>query len=303
MPNVFVTLINYNGEKDTLDCLESLDKLLIKDFNLNVIIVDNASKEKFEVKDTYKNFKPEVIRSEQNLGFSGGHNLAIKKALKLGADYVVILNNDVLVGSDLVVNLLKTFKQYEACGIVSPKIYFAKGHEFHKDRYKEENLGKVIWYAGGKMDWNNVLASHIGVDEVDNGQFEKQQQTDFASGCCMMIKRQVFEKTGVFDENYFLYFEDNDLCQRAKQKKFEIYFEPSAKLWHLNAGSVGGSGSMMQDYYISRNRLYFGFKFAPIRSQLAIFRESFKLLMVGRKWQKIGVKDYYLRKFGKGSFI
>jgi GT2 family glycosyltransferase len=303
MTNIFVTIVNFNGNKDTLSCLKSLEKIKIKDFELNVIVIDNGSKEIFkEDPKNYKNFKLHILRSEENLGFSGGQNLGIKYALVNNADYVMVLNNDVEVDEDLIVNLLETFNEKKDCGIVSPKIYFAKGHEYHKDRYEEKDRGKVIWYAGGKIDWKNMLAFHKGVDEVDNKKFNELEKTDFASGCCALIKSDVFNNVGLFDEKYFLYFEDNDLCQRARSKGFESYYQPKAFLWHINAGSAGGSGSELQDYYITRNRLLFGFKYAPVRSKIALHKEGFKLIVSGRKWQKIGVEDYFLRKFGKGSY-
>ncbi len=304
MPKVFVSIINYNGKEDTLSCLKSLNEVVVKDFKLNVVIIDNASKEIFKTdKDLYNNFNLEIIRSKENLGFSGGQNLGIKYALANNADYVLVLNNDIYVDENFIVNLLNTFETNKDCGIVSPKIYFAKGHEFHKDRYKNEDLGKVIWYAGGKNDFKNVLAFHKGVDEVDKGQYEVLEKTDFASGCCEMIKKEVFEKIGFFDEKYFLYYEDNDLSQRAKNKGFEIYFQPKSFLWHINAGSAGGSGSSLQDYYITRNRLLFGFKYAPLRAKFALLRESFKLLLVGRHWQKRAVLDFTFGNLGKGSFF
>ena len=302
MPKVFVSVVNYNGKAITTSCLESLDKVSVKGLELNVVVVDNGSKDLFEIKETYTNFKPTIIRSEYNLGFSGGQNLGIKHALENGADYVAILNNDVLLSEDFIVELLKTFVEKKDCGLVSPKIYFAKGHEFHKDKYSESELGKVIWYAGGKMDWKNLLAFHRGVDEVDMGQYDNFGETEFASGCCEMIKREVFEKVGLFDEKYFLYYEDNDLSQRAKKAGFTIYYQPKAKLWHLNAGSTGGSGSTLQDYYITRNRLLFGFEFASFKTKLAMVRESVKLIFSGRPWQKKGALDFYLGRFGKGSY-
>jgi len=152
------------------------------------------------------------------------------------------------------------------------------------------------------MDWKNVLASHVGVDEVDHGQFERLEKTDFASGCCEMIKREVFEKIGLFDEKYFLYYEDNDLSQRAKKAGFGIYYQPKSILWHMNAGSTGGSGSQLQDYYITRNRLLFGFKYTSSKTKLALIRESFRIMLNGRPAQKRGALDFYLGKFGKGSY-
>jgi GT2 family glycosyltransferase len=301
MTKVFITILNYNGNKDTYNCLNSLEELNTTGFELNVVVVDNASKEKFTEDKKYK-FDLKIIRSETNLGFSGGQNLGIKFALDNGADYVVILNNDVILNKELIVELLNTFETNKDCGIVSPKIYFAKGHEFHKDRYQQNELGKVIWYAGGQIDWQNVIASHIGVDEVDKGQYQNVKEIDFASGCCEMIKREVFEKIGFFDDRYFLYYEDNDLSQRAKKQGFKIYYQPKAMLWHINAGSAGGSGSGLQDYYITRNRLLFGFGYATFRTKIALCRESLKNILTGRPWQKKGALDFYLRKFGKGSY-
>jgi GT2 family glycosyltransferase len=301
MTKVFVTIVNYNNNQTTRDCLGSLEELNTEGIDLNMVVVDNASQEKFSSEKKYQKFNLKIINSEKNLGFSGGQNLGIKFALENGADYIVVLNNDVILDKNLIVELLKTFENTD-CGIVSPKIYFAKGHEFHKDRYKASELGKVIWYAGGKIDWQNVLASHRGVDEVDKGQFEKLEETDFASGCCEMIKKEVFEKAGFFDERYFLYYEDNDLSQRAKRQGFKIFYQPKAMLWHLNAGSTGGSGSALHDYYITRNRLLFGFSYCPLRTKAALMKESFRNILSGRTWQKKGALDFYLRRFRKGSF-
>ena len=234
------------------------------------------------------------------MGFAKGHNLAIEFAIKHGADFVLILNNDVILEKNCLKELINSLKDDVA--IVSPKIYFAKGCEFHKDRYKDSELGKVIWYAGGEMDWGNVLASHRGVDEVDNGQFEKEVEIDFASGCCMLVSAKALEKVGLFDQRYFLYYEDNDFSQRIKKANYRIIYQPKAFLWHKNADSAGGSGSDLQDYYITRNRLLFGMEYAPLRSKIALIKESFKLLINGRKWQKRGVLDFYLRRFGKGSY-
>ena len=302
MINVFVSIINYNGNKDTLLCLKMLDELNTEGFRLEVVVVDNGSKELFKTNtNDFKNFKLHLLRSEENLGFSGGQNLGIKYALNTKADYVVVLNNDVFLDKNLIVELLKTFKIKKDAGLVSPKIYFAKGHEYHKDRYKESDLGKVFWYTGGIMDWKNVIASHRGVDEVDKRQYDELIKTDFVTGCCFMAKKEVFKNAGFFDDDYFLYYEDNDLSQRAKKMGFECYYQPKAVLWHLNAGSAGGSGSKLQDYYITRNRLLFGFRYAPIRARIALLKEGLRLLISGREPQKQGVKDFLMGKFGKGS--
>ncbi|MBI2190302.1 MAG: glycosyltransferase family 2 protein, partial [Candidatus Levybacteria bacterium] len=283
-----IVLLNFNGEKDTIECLKSIKKLETDGFALLTIVVDNGSEKKFRVQSSeFRVGELKIIHNDKNLGFSGGNNVGIRYAFKKNADYILILNNDTVVDKSLVLELLKLAQSDESIGIVVPN---------------ESEQGRVIWYAGGIMDWKNVIGVHRGVDEVDRGQYEKVIETDFASGCCMFVKREVFERVGMFDEKYFLYYEDNDLSQRAKREGFKIIYSPKAVLWHKNAGSAGGSGSSLQDYYITRNRLLFGMRYVPIRSKLSLIKESFELLFFGRTWQKRGVLDFYLKRFGKGSF-
>lgn len=299
MPQVYVSILNFNGKDNTVNCLESLDKVVRENFDLKVLVIDNASSEKLEL-PSFSNLNVRFIENKENLGFSGGHNVGIKFALDNGADFIVILNNDTVVDENLISEFIKSSK--ENVGIIAPKIYFHPGFEFHKGRYKKEDEGKVFWYAGGIMDFKNVIGHHRGVDEVDHGQYDSVESTDFASGCCMLVRREVFEKIGLFDDKYFLYYEDNDFSQRAKHSNFDIRYNPKAILWHKNAGSVGGSGSSLQDYYITRNRMLFGVRYAPLRSKLSLIRESLMLLLNGRPWQKKGIRDFYLGKFGKGTY-
>jgi len=303
MKHVVISLLNFNSKKNTLDCLKSLEDIRKDDFKLTIVVIDNASKEDFGLKSRIVKHKSlVVIKNNENLGFSGGHNVAIKYALDNRADYVLILNNDTYVDKDFLAKLLKTADEDKNVGILVPKIYFASGSEFHKDRYLKNEIGKVLWYAGGEMDWANIIGQNRGVDEVDKGQYDKTEETEIATGCCMLIKKEVFENIGLFDDKYFLYYEDSDLSIRARRKDFKIMYVSGSIIWHKNAGSAGGSGSVLQDYYITRNRLLFGFKFAGFRSKLALFRESLSLFLRGRQWQKRGVIDFYLGKLGKGSY-
>ena len=88
-------------------------------------------------------------------------------------------------------------------GVASPKMYFAKGYEFHTDKYKTSEKGNVLWYAGGIIDKENVYTTHRGVDEVDHGQYNKIEETDVANGACVIIRREVFEKIGMLDASFF----------------------------------------------------------------------------------------------------
>jgi hypothetical protein len=303
MKHVVISLLNFNSKKDTLECLHSLKDIDKKNIKLTVVVVDNASKEEFNIENGEIEGLPlVVIKESKNLGFSGGNNVVINYALRNEADYVLALNSDTYVDKNFLEELLKTIEKDNLIGIVAPKIYFAPGYEFHKEKYSQKEKGKVFWYAGGKIDWANVTGYHRGVDEVDHQQYEKVEETEIATGCCMLIRKEVFRKVGLFEDKYFLYYEDSDLCMRVKRKGFKILYVPSSIIWHKNAGSAGGSGSQLQDYYITRNRLLFGSKFAPIRSKIALFKESLRLLFSGRRWQKQGVVDFYLGRLGKGNY-
>lgn len=254
MKKIAVIILNFNGKKDTLDCLKTIENLQFANCKLQIIVVDNASTNG-SVKAIREKFSQvKLIQNKENLGFAEGNNVGIRYALKNKVDYCLILNNDTLVDKDLLLQLISCInagKANKKIGIVAPKIYFAPGYEFHRDRYQESERGKVIWYAGGKIDWDNVLICHRGVDEVDKGQYDKKRETDFATGCCMLVKRKVFEKIGLFDKKYFLYWEDVDFCLRAEKAGFKIYFAPQAIIWHKNAGS-SASGSLLHLYTPAR---------------------------------------------------
>lgn len=309
MKHVFISLLNFNGKKNTLDCLASLRNIKKDNFKLTIVVVDNGSADgsvseiqnsKFKIQND--NLKFRIIANKENLGFAGGHNIAIKYALEKGADYVLLLNNDAYVDRNFVTELFKIGEKDKNVGILSPKIYFAPGFEFHKDKYSENERGKIIWYAGGEMDWANVIGYHRGVDEIDKGRFDETEETEIATGCCMMVRKEVLNKVGLLDDKYFLYYEDSDLSIRAKKAGFKTMYVPKSIIWHKNAGSAGGAGSDLQDYYITRNRLLFGMRHASVRAKFALFRESLKILLSGRYWQKRGVLDFCIGKLGKGSF-
>lgn len=302
MTKVSTVVVNWNGFKDTKECLLSLGNLkLNKNIEHEIIVVDNGSTDDSvtEIKKLKGNF--ELLESKHNLGFAGGNNFGIKHAIQNRADYILALNNDTIVDPYLIADLVEVAESEKDAGVMSPKIYFAHGYEFHKDKYKNADLGKVIWYAGGDIDWDNVYGSNHGVDEVDKGQHDKLSDTDFATGAAMFMNVTALKKVGMFDEQYFLYLEDVDLSIRMKRMGWKVMYAPTPKLWHKVSQS-SGIGSGLNDYFLTRNRLMFGMKYAPIRAKIALFRESLRLLKNGRKWQKTGVMDYYISNLGKGSW-
>lgn len=302
MKLIFIVVLNWNREADTIGCLESIEKLKKDGCRLTTVVVDNASKK--ESLQAIRRFiegkkKIHLLSNKENIGYTGGNNVGIKYALEKGADWVMVLNNDTVLDKNIINEFYKASQKNPKAGILSPKIYFAKGFEFHKKRYEKSVLGKVVWYAGGKVDWNNVCATNSGVDEVDKGQFAKEREIDFATGTCMFISSSVLKKVGMFNEKYFMYLEDVDFSQKVKHAGFKILFIPKAILWHKVAQS-SGAGSYLNDYFITRNRMLFGFSYAKLRTRLALIRESLKLLAIGRKWQKLGIISFYFGSFGKG---
>lgn len=303
MKKVFAVAINFNKEDVTFTWLDSMQKIATPGFTLDIVIVDNASTKPFVLTKERKKENVHVIRSEENTGFTGGNNIGMQYALDHGAEYILVINNDTIADKNVVKNLLEVLDSKPYIGLTTPKIYFAKGHEFHKDTYKKEDLGKVFWYAGGYTDWANVKSIHRGVDEVDQGQYDKVEKVDFASGCCMLIKREVLEKTGLFEKRGFMYYEDAILCEQIKRAGYELWYVPTAVIWHVNAASSGGSGNQLQDYFLTRNQMLFGMMYAPLRTKIALIRQSIRYIVKGRPKQKQGIRDYYLGRFGKGTYF
>ena len=154
---------------------------------------------------------PEYVKfnTSFNGGYAHGVNIGLKKAIKDGYTQFCVINSDTSIDKtfvDILINQL-----YGRPGsIVGGKIYYFPGFEYHKERYSKDQLGGVIWYAGGKIDWNNVVGLHRGVDEVDEKKYTKFEHTDFVSGCLMAFDKSVVDTIGFFVESYFLYYEDAD---------------------------------------------------------------------------------------------
>lgn len=292
--------VNFHSISDTLEVITQIEKsTLPKGVEITFYCVDNDRSE--ELKKAMKPFKNSVyLESPGNVGFAAGNNIGMKKALLDGADIIVLINNDTLVPRDLIQNILNSPISDPSVGVVGGLIYFAKGFEF-KDNYKTDDLGKVIWYAGGVHDWNNVYASHLGVDEVDKGQYERIRETNFITGCLFIVRAEVLKNVGLFDERYCLYFEDSDLCKRIELSGLKLVVDPKIKLWHKVAQS-SGIGSPLNDYFLTRNRLLFGMSYASPRTKFALIREAVKKLFIGTPAQKIAVRDFFAGNLGWGSW-
>lgn len=289
--------MNFHANKDTLECLQSLKKLNDEKYKKYIVLVSVEEQENIVELEGLA----DVVLHTKNTGFSGNHNLGISYAFdQLNCDFVLLLNNDTIVDAGLLSALLTTAQKHTGkLAVFSPKIYFAPGHEYHKTSYESTERGKVLWYAGGCIDFNNAYGTHRGVDEVDHGQFDDISVTEFATGCCMLIPRITYQRVGLLDERYFLYWEDTDYSMRVKKAGGELWYVPNAVVWHKNAGSTGGSGSNMHIYYQTRNRILFSLKHASVRTKVAVLRQAVTMLVKGNGTEKEAVGDALRMRFGK----
>lgn len=266
-----IITVNYNAYPQTKEFLESLARVE-QNTQCSVYIADASNNKK----DLSFN-SPFRIHVEhiENKGYSHGINNGLRYFKKRGITQYCIVNNDIYFDSQFLVEVINSFKEYEIFG---GKIYYAKGYEYHKNRYQKDDLGNVLWYAGGILDWNNVYTLHRGVDEVDTGRYNKAEKTEFITGCLICFNQNVVEKVGSWDEDYFLYYEDADYCERAKRKGFSLYYNPNIIIWHKNSQSTGGPGSKLHQKYQKSNRVRFGMKYAPLRTKLHLLAQNLGII-------------------------
>lgn len=211
-PKVFIVMLNYNGRDVIKKCLTSIFKI---DYpNFEVIVVDNNSTDgSFEIaKGTFS--KAIFIKNEENLGFSAGNNIGIKFAIERMAEYVLVLNNDTEVEKDFLEKLVEEGEKDPKTGILSPIIFNGKTKE--------------IWFSGGKIKWLKMKTQH----EKDTKE-KDVYKTGYITGCAMLIKSNVFKKIGLFDEDFFLYYEDADFCLRAKKARIKNKIVSSSWVYHF----------------------------------------------------------------------
>lgn len=293
---VFIIVLNWNGKEDTLECINSLQKIDYK--NYKIIVVDNNSKDDsvFSIKEKY----PEIImiENEKNFGFSGGNNIGMKYAIEKGADYILLINNDTIVEKDFLSELVKVGESKKDIGILGSKINF----------YDNQN---VIWSVGGKINWLKNSGMHLGLNEIDKGQYDEIKEVDYLTGCCLLIKREVIEKIGVLADDYFLYYEDTDYSLRAKNAQYKVVYVPKSKIYHkISQSTKPGSASYI--YYHTRNGLVLARRNSSVLNKMILFlyciylflKQIIKIVFISskREWAFAVLKaekDFLLGRMGK----
>jgi GT2 family glycosyltransferase len=255
---VAAVVLSWNRRDDTLACLRSL----AAEPDLRVIVVDNASTDG-TVEAVRAEFPDaELIVNDANLGFSAGNNVGIRRALELGADWVLVLNNDVEVEARFLAALLDEAARRPDAAALSPKILLA-------------DPADVIWFAGASYDpRRGYNGRQRGYGERDDGRFDDVWETDRVCGAAMLVPRAVLERDGLFDEELFAYYEDTDWSLRAHGPLLVV---PSSRVHHRVSASSGGESSPTTLYYGTRNALVVAERHAPL-GQVATWRRRAVLL-------------------------
>jgi len=276
-----VVTVTYNSGQVINAFLTSLLKQTYSAFT--AYIVDNSSSD-----DTCKQIasfedaRIQLIFNGNNLGIAEANNQGIRQALNEGCELVLLINNDTEFGPSLLEDLVRGLDEY-SCDMVAPKIL-----SYHD---------RTIWSAGGGIDPRRAYSGfHYGYGQADRGQFDTPRLVDHAPACCLLIRKEVFERIGMMDYRYFTYVEDTDFCYRAKRAGLKLMYLPAATLLHKAHSLTGGLASDFMMRYTTRNRVYFMLKhFGPWRGLYYIpaYQIHLFLQLVSTK---AGMSRFWLRE-------
>jgi GT2 family glycosyltransferase len=209
---------------------------------LGIIVVDNGSQDG-SPDAVQRNFpRVDLVRLSRNRGFAGGYNRGIERALARGGDSILIINNDTVADRRMVEKLVENLQP--GTGMVFPKIYY------HDDPRR-------IWSVGARRQPLTLEMTDQATGQLDRGQWDRIQERDYATGCALLVQREVFEKVGLFDERYFAYYEDMDFSFRVREAGWRIILVPEARLWHKVARTSGGLDSPRERYLMAKGSVLF----------------------------------------------
>jgi hypothetical protein len=253
---VVAVVVNWNGGADNLRCLDSL--VAERPALAHVVFVDNASTDGSRDLVARRCGDVEVIDSGANLGYAGGNNLGIRRALELGADAVLVVNNDVVVESGTIARLVQALAEESDVGIVGPRVVFR--HDPTR-----------VWAAGGRLTWRQNLTTLRGFGASDSPELRRDVDVDYVPGCALMIRRRALEVLKGFDESYFAYTEDVDLGLRARRAGFRCRCVGAARVFHTPSSSTGGGYNPRRKYMMAVNSVHFLRTWGGPREKLRFF--------------------------------
>jgi GT2 family glycosyltransferase len=224
---------------------ETLDSLRRMTYpNFRIVVVDNGSTDGSQsmLRSDYPGVA--LVENGRNLGVTEGYNVCLKYGFENGADWVLLLNNDIVVDPEMLSKLCEVTAGDPSIGIAGPAMYFhSKPDEF--------------WFAGGRINYFTGIISHRGIRETDHGQYSRVEETEYINGCAMLIRREVTEKIGYLDPSFSPgYSEDADYSVRAFRAGYRLVYVPGAKLWHkVSAFSGGGMTPLKTRLKVEHNFL------------------------------------------------
>jgi GT2 family glycosyltransferase len=222
---LYVIILNWNGERVIGPCLDSLRA--VEGVEFGIIVVDNASTDS-SVEIVQREYpEVELIRNDENLLFAEGNNVGLRYAMERGGELFLLLNNDTEVDPGFLGPMIDVIRRHSDIGIVGPMILY------HDDPER-------IWYGGGDFYPLIWIPRHRDIRKLQTETCAVGGDTGYVSGCSLLVKREVIEKTGMLDPSYRIYCEDVDFCLRAQGAGFRCYYEPAARIWHKVSSSSGG---------------------------------------------------------------
>lgn len=238
-PQVLIIILNWNGLQDTLECIASVYKM---DYpNFEVVVVDNGSTDD-SVEVLLKTYPYVIlIENKENLGYTGGNNVGMRYAIKHGADYMWLLNNDTIVEPDTLSKIVATAGSHKEIGLVSPVIYY----------YDKPDK---IQFCGSYVDYNNFCIPHA--ENIESWHEMNMGQIISLWGTALLIKSNVVKKIGCLNSKYFAYQEDCEYCIRAAKGGYTSVLEPWARVYHKDSRSTGNRRAPFQVFLRIRN-MYF----------------------------------------------
>lgn len=239
---LYAITLNWNRKTDTLECLTSFEAVQWPDgWQVRVLVVDNGSTDG-SVEAVHARFpQVEVLENAENLGFARGANQGLRQALRQGAEAIFLFNNDTLFDAQMAQPLLAALKKDVA--VVSPAIFYA-------------DVPDTIWSVGGySHPWTLEMTGNHGRDlpSLPREPFDRTVLT----GCALLFQSRLLREIGLFDEQFFMYYEDIDWSLRAEQAGWRLVVAPQARLWHKVAQSSGGLGSPAERYQMGRSSIKF----------------------------------------------
>jgi GT2 family glycosyltransferase len=234
-PEVAIVILNWNNLEDTLECIESLRRSSFRSFRM--IVVDNGSTDGSqaalrEVPDI------ELVEIEHNIGPTRGLNVGVKRALEGACDYVVPMNNDIVVHEEMVARLVAVAEGDPLVGVAGPKMYYFEPPD-------------LLWFAGGTVSRWRGKSKHIGFKQRDTGQHDRLREIDYVGGAAVLVRRAVYEQIGGENPAFFIYFNDTDFCMRAKAAGWKVVYAPDAILWHKVSAAIVHESPY---YWFNKNR-------------------------------------------------